>query len=304
MNTPSLHLAIGVFDGVHLGHRAVIHSARELARQTNGKVGVLTFDPHPSRLLRPQAPTLLIFNRQQKDARLIEAGAQFIHHQNFDSAHAAIPAEEFPQWLKNEFPSLRSIHIGKNFHYGQGRRGQSQTLKRDAETLGLAVYVIDAVDCENTPISSSRIRQALSEGNLTLANQMLLRPYEAEGILIQGRQLGRTLGYPTINLDWNPELKPAYGVYAVECVTPEGTAEAGVANWGLRPTVENHGVKPLLETHLLQPTGRIPVVGDSVRIRWLKRLREEIKFPETMALKSQIAIDENRAREFHGLLVR
>lgn len=302
MNKPFLHLAIGVFDGVHLGHRAVIHSAREAARRLGGQVGVLTFDPHPSRLLRPDSPTPLIFNRQQKDERLIEAGAQFIHHQNFDLPHASMPAEDFPRWLKNQFPSLLSIHIGKNFHYGRGRSGQSQTLIRDAQELGLSVHVVDAVDCENAPISSSRIRQALSEGNLTLANQMLLRPYEAEGTLSPGRQLGRTLGYPTINLSWNPELIPAYGVYAVECVTPEGTAEAGVANWGLRPTVENHNVKPLLETHLLQPVGKIPVVGDCVRVRWLKRLRDEIKFPHTEALKSQIAVDESLAKKFHGLL--
>lgn len=302
MITPPLHLAIGVFDGVHLGHRAVIHSAREAARQSGGKVGVLTFDPHPSRILRPDAPTPLIFNRQQKDERLIEAGAQYIHHQNFDATHAAMPACDFPSWLKTQFPTLKSIHIGKNFHYGKNRQGNRQTLTPDAQKLGLTVHVVEAVDSENSPISSSRIRQVLSQGNLVLANQMLLRPYESEGVLIAGRQLGRTMGYPTINLAWSPELCPAYGVYAVECVTSEGVAEAGVANWGLRPTVENHGTNPLLETHLLQPTGKIPTVGDRVRIRWLKRLREEIKFPHTEALKSQISLDEGLAKKFHGLI--
>lgn len=299
---PPLHLAIGAFDGVHLGHRAVLHSAREQARRDGGIVGVMTFDPHPSRVLRPDKAVPLIFTRAQKDERLTEAGAQLIHHQNFNAQYADIEAQDFPAWLMHQFKNLRSLHIGNNFHYGKNRQGNAETLIHDAKKFGLAVDSLPPVQLEGDSVSSSRIRGALVDGNIELANRLLLRPYEAEGVLIEGQKLGRTIGYPTLNMSWAPELLPALGVYAVECVSAEGIAEPAIANWGLRPTVEQNATAPLLESHLLKVSGRLPSVGQQIRIRWLHRIRSEKKFASLEDLKAQISKDEVIARKFLGLI--
>jgi len=298
MTTP-LHLAIGAFDGVHLGHRAVLRSARAAARADGGLVGVLTYEPHPSKVLRPDAPVPLIFTRTQKDERLTEAGAQLIHHEKFDRAHAAIEAADFPAWLQRTFPHLRSLHVGANFQYGRGRTGRGETLVAQGAARGLEVRLVAAVQLGAETVSSSRIRQALGEGDLGLANAMLHRPYEAEGVILGGRRLGRTLGFPTVNVPWEPELRPAFGVYAVEVVF-RGEALPAVANYGLRPTVESGPVAPLLEAHVLR--GAAPTTGDGVRVRWLRHLRAEQKFADLAALQAQIARDAAAARQVHGLL--
>jgi riboflavin kinase/FMN adenylyltransferase len=298
MTTP-LHLAIGAFDGVHLGHRAVLASAREAARADGGIVGVLTYDPHPSKVLRPESSVPLIFTRAQKDDRLTEAGAQLIHHEKFDRAHASIEAADFPKWLKKTFPHLKSLHVGSNFQYGHGRAGNGETLIAHGLAEGLSVKLVAAVHLGDETVSSSRIRQCLAAGELDLANAMLLRPYEAEGTIIGGRRLGRTIGFPTVNIAWEPELKPAYGVYAVEVIF-KGEAMPAVANYGQRPTVESGPVAPLLEAHILR--GTAPTTGDVVRIRWIRHLRSEQKFADLAALQAQIAKDSAQAKLALGLL--
>jgi len=297
--TTSLHLAIGAFDGVHLGHRAVLHSAREAARADGGGVGVLTYEPHPSKILRPESPVPLIFTRAQKDERLTEAGAQLIHHEKFDRAHAGIEAADFPKWLKQVFPQLKSLHVGANFQYGRGRAGNGETLIDHGAAAGLAVRLVAPVRLGDETVSSSRIRQCLAAGELDLANAMLMRPYEAEGVIIGGRRLGRTIGFPTVNLAWEPELRPAYGVYAVEVIF-HGEAMPAVANYGQRPTVESGPVAPLLEAHVLR--GGAPTTGDAVRVRWVRRLRAEQKFADLAALQAQIVQDAAQARRALGLL--
>ncbi len=293
-----LHLAIGAFDGVHLGHRAVLHSAREAARADGGLVGVLTYDPHPSKVLRPESAVPLIFTRAQKDERLTEAGAQMVHHEPFDRAHASIAAADFPRWLQQTFPHLKSLHVGANFQYGRGRAGHGETLIAQGTAEGLGVRLVAAVRLGDETVSSSRIRQCLVTGELDLANAMLHRPYEAEGVIIGGRRLGRTLGFPTVNVAWEPELKPAYGVYAVEVIF-QGEALPAVANYGQRPTVESGPVAPLLEAHVLR--GAAPTTGDAVRVRWIRRLRAEQKFADLPALQAQIAQDSAQARQALGL---
>ena len=297
MKTP-LHLAIGAFDGVHLGHRAVLHSAREAARADGGRVGVLTYDPHPSKVLRPESPVALIFTRAQKEDRLTEAGSQLIHHEKFDRAHAGIEAADFPRWLKETFPRLKSLHVGANFQYGRGRAGNGATLIAHGAAEALAVQLVAPVSLGDETVSSSRIRQHLAAGELDRANAMLLRPYEAEGTIIGGRRLGRTIGFPTVNVAWEPELKPAYGVYAVEVIF-NGEALPAVANYGQRPTVESGPVAPLLEAHVLR--GTAPTTGDAVRVRWVRHLRAEQKFADLAALQAQIAQDSAQARRELGL---
>ena len=296
--TKPLHLAIGAFDGVHLGHRAVLHSAREAARADGGLVGVLTYDPHPSKVLRPESAVPLIFTRAQKDERLTEAGAQMVHHEPFDRAHASIAAADFPRWLQQTFPHLKSLHVGANFQYGRGRAGHGETLIAQGTAEGLGVRLVAAVRLGDETVSSSRIRQCLVTGELDLANAMLHRPYEAEGVIIGGRRIGRTLGFPTVNVAWDPARKPAYGVYAVEVIF-QGEALPAVANYGQRPTVESGPVTPLLEAHVLR--GAAPTTGDAVRVRWIRRLRAEQKFADLPALQAQIARDSAQARQALGL---
>jgi len=295
------HLSIGVFDGVHAGHRAVLASARAAAKAEGGEVVALTFDPHPSRLLRPAEPTLLILGRKQREERLLEAGADRVSAQAFDEAHRSIEAEGYLGWLVAAFPGLRSVHVGDNFRFGRGRRGDPALLAELARPAGIPVRAAPAVSVAGAPASSSRIREALSAGDIGLANDMLVRPYEAEGVTTPGRQLGRRLGLPTLNLPWEPELRPAYGVYAAEVMSESGVAEAAVINWGVRPTVERGPVSPLVEAHLLRPAGRIPVPGDPIRIRWLARIREERKFPGLDDLKSQVDKDKAAAAAVLGL---
>jgi riboflavin kinase/FMN adenylyltransferase len=259
----------------------------------------MTFEPHPSKVLRPESAVPLILNRTQKDERLTEAGAEFIHHQEFTLQHAAMEAADFPAWLLHHFKGLRSVHVGANFRYGQGRTGDGESLVRDSGKLGLTVHLVEPVALDGEAVSSSRIRQCLVAGELDLANAMLLRPYEAEGTIIGGRRLGRTIGFPTVNIAWEPELKPAYGVYAVEVIF-NGEAMPAVANYGQRPTVESGPVAPLLEAHVLR--GTAPTTGDAVRVRWVRRLRAEQKFADLAALQAQIAKDSAQAKQALGLV--
>ena len=295
------HVAIGVFDGVHAGHRAVIASAVAAARRHGGPVAALTFEPHPSRLLRPAQPVPLILNRRQKEARLAEAGADTVVHQAFDAAHRDIRAGDYLAWLRARFPALRSLHVGDNFRYGQGREGDAARLAADGRAAGLEVGVVPPVRVDAEVTSSSRIRDALLAGEIAKANAMLVRPYEAEGAVENGRQLGRTLGFPTLNLRWQPELVPAHGVYAAEVVTPAGVAEPAVINWGVRPTVEAAPALPLLEAHLLRPSGPAPGPGDIIRVRWLAWIRAERRFGDVAELRAQVEADSAEAARRLGL---
>lgn len=296
-----IHLCIGVFDGVHAGPRGVLAGARAAAQEQGGEVVALTFEPHPSRILRPESPTPLILTRAQKEERLAEAGADRVAHQRFDEAHRAMAAEDYLGWLKASFPGLRSVHVGENFRFGAGRRGDPALLARQAKEHGVTVRAAAPVRVGGEPSSSSRIRAALAAGHIGLANEMLVRPYESEGVTTPGRQLGRRLGLPTLNLPWAPELPPAFGVYAAEVMSDSGIAEAAVMNWGVRPTVENGPVSPLVEAHLLRPAGRIPEAGDSIRVRWLGRIRAEMKFAGLDELRAQVERDKKAAAGMLGL---
>ena len=297
----SIHVAIGVFDGVHAGHRAVLASAIASARSDGGRVVALTFEPHPSRLLRPDQPVPLILNRAQKQARLSEAGADEVVHQAFDATHREIRAGDYVVWLRNRFPALRSVHVGENFRYGKGREGDATRLATDGRSAGLAVGIVPPVRVDAEVTSSSRIRAALLAGEMAKANAMMVRPYEAEGVIQNGRQIGRTLGFPTLNLPWQPELMPAQGVYAAEVVTPAGVAEPAVINWGVRPTVDAKPALPLLEAHLLRPSGPAPVPGDRIRVRWLSWIRPERRFGDVTELRDQVQADSAEAARRLGL---
>ncbi|MDQ8194359.1 riboflavin biosynthesis protein RibF [Coraliomargarita sp. SDUM461004] len=292
-----LHLAIGVFDGVHLGHKAVIESAVFSARRSHGFCGVLTFDPHPSRLFRPEAPTRLIMPIEMKTRMLHQVGVDCVIRKHFDHAFASIPADRFLSQLQDALPALKSIYVGENFRFGQKRAGDVSTLIESGRLLGLGVFSAERIKHNGQPISSTRIRQELEAGAIVAVNDLLGYNYTASGEIIRGAQLGRTIGFPTLNLPWQPECLPRFGVYYVKFrLTGSSEWASGVANYGVKPTVANPGQMPALEVHGLEPTDL--AAGDCIEVEWLQFIRPEQKFDSIDALKAQIALDCATARDW------
>ncbi len=294
----ALHLAIGMFDGVHLGHQAVIDAAIHSARSggDEGLSGVLTFWPHPSRIVSPKKPARQIMMPEIKSQFLHELGVQIVIQQRFDSALAETEAEDFLPGLKKALPGLKSVYVGENYHFGRGRRGGLPLLVQQAGELGLGVYSAPRIKRNGRDISSTRIRANLIEGKIEKANDLLGYAYFSRGTVESGMGRGAKLGFPTLNLSWNPELPPAFGVYAV-MVLAEGSGKycPGVANYGVRPTFSDQSV-PILEIHLFDETSLGP--GDNMKVLWKSFLRPEKRFSDSEALKSQVSSDKAQAVKF------
>ncbi len=289
-----LHLAIGIFDGVHLGHRAVIEAAVQSARRSGGVAAVLTFSPHPSFLFRPDNPTPLIMELETKVGLLRALGVEAVLVEPFTPDYAKIEAEEFLPHLLRHLPPLAAVYVGENWRFGRGRRGDVAMLIAEGRKLGVSVFSAPRVSFDGEPISSTRIRGLLVAGEIERANALLGRTYLAHGMVVPGKRLGRTIAFPTLNLAWSPSLRPRFGVYRVR-VTGTGAEGAfpGVANYGLRPTVEAAS-EPRLETHIL---GTCPFTeGSKISVEWLKFFRPEMKFAGLDALRAQIGLDVAAAR--------
>lgn len=296
-----LHLAIGMFDGVHLGHQAVLKAAIQSARRSGGMSAVLTFDPHPSRLFRPADPVRLIMDRPRRVAALAALGVAAVIVQPFDAAFAAITADDFLPRLRVALPNLHTVYVGENWRFGKGRVGDVAMLVAEAKKLGLHVVSAPRINGDGEPISSTRIRALLVEGRIDAANVLLGSAYTSDGVVTGGKQLGRTIGFPTLNLPWAPDLQPRLGVYMVSVQRADGSDQPlpAVANFGLRPTVEQ-AVKPQLEIHVLAPACPYDS-GDELRVEWLAFVRPERKFQNVSELQSQIASDRNAAIAWFGL---
>ena len=288
-----LHLAIGMFDGVHLGHRATIEPAVRAAQERKGVSAVLTFWPHPSALFRPGEPTRLIQDRATKAKVLGQAGIDAVITEAFTTELAGLPAGEFLPWLKQKLPTLKAVYVGANFRFGNHRRGDARLLEESGRALQIAVQVAQPKMVGGEQASSTRIRAHLLAGEIEQANALLGYPYFAEGPVTSGKRLGRTIGFPTLNLNWAPQLQPKFGVYAVNIRgAKSGAALPGVANYGVRPTVENTSA-PKLEVHVLGPC---PFdAGDHITVEWLYFIRPEAKFANVEELRIQIAHDRTRA---------
>lgn len=289
-----MHLAIGMFDGVHLGHQTVIEAAVHSAERTGGRSAVLTFWPHPSALLHPERRTRMLMEPAMKHSVLARLGIDAVIEQPFGVDFAGITAAEFLPRLKRHLPSLAGICVGENWRFGSDRNGDVPFLVEAAEREGVSIISVPRTCYNGTPISSTRIRECLASGHLDQVNAMLGYTYFAEGETQPGRRLGRTIGFPTLNLAWQPELEPMLGVYAVRVSSRDGHERLpGVANYGLRPTVDASG-HPLLEVHLLAPC---PFeCGAWIHVEWVKFLRAEARFASLEALKEQIGRDCAAAR--------
>ncbi len=292
----SLHLAIGMFDGVHLGHHSVIEAAVHSARRSGGIAAVLTFWPHPSRFFNPANPVRLIMTPALKNRQLFKLGVDAVIMQPFDAAFAGIEAEALLPHILRALPGLATIYVGENWRFGRGRRGDITLLVTEAKKLGLSVVSAERINQNGEPISSTRIRTYLEEGRMEEVNALLGYSYFAEGVVTPGKQLGRVLGFPTLNVAWEPDLRPRFGVYAVRVSGAKATVSLpAVANYGLRPTMENVTV-PKLEVHVLAPC---PFdTGDELTVEWLAFLRPEMKFSSLEALREQIGKDRENASEF------
>ena len=286
-----LHLAIGMFDGVHRGHRAVIEPAVKTARAQGGLSAVLTFFPHPSALFHPDNPTRLIQDVPTKWRVLSSLGVDAVITQAFTREFAAVAAGDFLAWLKQRLPSLAAVYVGENFRFGHGRRGDAALLAACAPKVGVSVASAPRVNLNGEPISSTRIRAQLAAGDIEAANALLGYAYFAEGSVVAGKRLGRTIGFPTLNLAWHPQCQPRLGVYATRVSSGKSPhAHPAVSNYGLRPTVEN-AAEPRLETHVL---GECPFgEGDTIKVEWLRFIRPEKKFADVGALRAQIAQDRD-----------
>jgi riboflavin kinase / FMN adenylyltransferase len=288
------HVAVGMFDGVHRGHRAVIVGAVRAARAGAGLAGVLTFWPHPSRLFRPDDPVRMIFDAATRRELIAALGVDFIVEQPFTRELAAIEAENFVPHVRHALPRLQSIHVGENWRFGRGRRGDVSLLVGLARAAGVEVVSLARLNHHGGPVSSTRIRERIEQGDMRETGELLGFPYFCTGTVVTGRRLGRTIGFPTLNLDWRPDLAPALGVYAVQLRAPDGgDFRPGVANFGVRPTVDGLGA-PVLEVHVLGDCPWGP--GDRVRVEWRDFIRPEKKFASVEELRAQIARDRDTAQ--------
>jgi riboflavin kinase/FMN adenylyltransferase len=287
-----LHLALGVFDGVHAGHQAVIEKVVEAAANEGGLAGLLTFDPHPIQVIAPaKAPSSLLETLDHK-ARVVSAlGVRLFIPLHFDAAMAEMEADEFVSRLAAA--PLRTIAVGEDWRFGHRRAGDVSLLQREAVQRGFRLEAVPPVMFDGDRISSTRIRQAIHDGNLDEAARMLGRRYTVAGPVVAGDQLGRTLGFPTANIATGNLQLPPRGVWAVRARNADGRRWNGVANLGTRPTVG--GGKQLLEVHLFDFSGDL--YGENLEVSFEKHLRPEMKFPSVNELREQISKDVTAAKE-------
>jgi riboflavin kinase/FMN adenylyltransferase len=290
-------VAIGVFDGVHLGHQQVIRQTISDAREYEATPVIITFDRHPSAVVAPARTPPLIYRLPRKLEVIASLGVDTTWLIHFDEAFSEIPAEVFVRNLVRDFGRVCSISVGANFTFGYKRSGDVSLLKRMGEEQGFRVHGLAAVALDGVRVSSTRIREAILAGALDSANQMLGRPYDLSGEVVRGDQVGRKLGFPTANIAVDGLVVPPKGVYAVH-VTVGQKKNRGVLNIGVRPTL-SHGVSQLrVEAHLLDFSEDI--YGQVIQVTFAKRLREEQKFSSLDALREQIATDVASARCIFG----
>ena len=287
-------VALGNFDGFHLGHQAVVGRAIALAKAHGRPAIVATFDPHPVRYFRPDTPPFRLTTLDQRERLFAAAGADAMMVFTFDQRLASVSAEDFiKDWLIGR-AGARGVVTGEDFTFGQGKGGNVDLLKARGAELGLICEAVGPVSDEYGTISSSRIRDAIQAGDCATATELLTRPFAIEGIVQHGDKNGRKLGYPTANIDIGPYLRPRYGVYAVRGRLQDGRILDGAANLGIRPQFDPP--KELLEPHFFDFSGDL--YGQKIEIAFHSFLRPEAKFENLDALMAQMEADCEAARVF------
>ncbi|HZI17961.1 MAG TPA: bifunctional riboflavin kinase/FAD synthetase [Pyrinomonadaceae bacterium] len=287
-------LTLGVFDGLHLGHQLIVRTAVERARRIEAAPTVITFDPHPRAVLHPESAPPLLQTLDQKVEALGVLGVEQVIVVRFDREFASVGAGEFLRDVVRERLQAREVYLGSGFAFGRGREGDIDLLRKASGELGFFADEVPEVRLRGQRISSSRVRRLLAEGRVNLARRMLGRPYGVEGRVVRGAERGRTLGFPTANLQPQNRVIPRRGVY-VTATLIEGSWRRSVTNVGSRPTFESEA-EPSVETYVMDWRGDL--YGDVVRVRFLRRLRDERRFASIEELKAQIERDAARARNY------
>lgn len=284
-------IAIGNFDGLHRGHRAVIASALAMAENGKRPVLAMTFEPHPRAFFQPQVPMFRLSSPHDKLRLMAASGLNGAVVMNFNAARAATSADDFihRDLIARLAPS--GIVIGFDFHFGKGRAGTPAMLQDRCTAAGIAVHIEPHYDWQGHPVSSSEVRKALSEGELAHANDLLGYPYFVSGSVIHGEKRGRTMGYPTANIALDPANALKHGIYAVR-VAQDGVLREGVASFGRRPTFDNGA--PLLEIFLFDFAGDL--YGQNLDVAFIAYLRDEMRFDSLDALIAQMDRDSADAR--------
>jgi len=286
-------LAIGFFDGVHLGHQQIIRQTIADARQQNAISLVLTFDRHPATVVAPSRAPGLIYPLAQKIRTIASMEAESLLLLHFDKALSERPGEEFIRSLVKELGQVHSLCVGANFTFGHKRAGNVALLKKLGEELRFKVHGMSSVALDGRTISSTRVREAIRTGDLDAAGQLLGRAYSIASQVMKGDRLGHTLGFPTANLDVNGLVLPPNGVYAAQAMVA-GRTHRAVLNIGVRPTVQNPTPTTRLEVHLLDFNRDL--YGQEIEVIFSDKLRDEQKFASLDELKTQIARDIETAR--------
>ncbi|MGH9127689.1 MAG: bifunctional riboflavin kinase/FAD synthetase [Acidimicrobiales bacterium] len=291
-------VTIGAFDGVHLGHVAVIAKVRELAADKGVASAVVTFDRHPASVVRPGSAPLLLTDLEQRLALLEAAGVDLTLVVTFDKARSEESAEDFVSEVLVSQLSARAVVVGADFHFGHGRKGNVELLSAMGADLGFEVVGLDLLATGAASVSSTRIRQLLASGDVAGAASLLGRSYGVKGIVVHGDDRGSGLGFPTANLDIGEEVAiPADGIYAGWYTRPDGTAHASAISVGRRPTFYDDA-PPIVEAHLVDFEGDL--YGEAATVSFVARLRDERRFEQTAELVAQMGADVREARVVLG----
>lgn len=284
-------VALGNFDGVHLGHRKIFAIAVAQAQAHHGTPTVLTFEPHPLAVLAPHKVPPLLTGFSEKMRRLEQCGITLTVCEEFTKEYAALSARDFAHHVLAQALGAREVVVGFDYAFGKDREGDTRRLRQLGVEFGFAVHVAEAVAVGGGPVSSSRIRETIQKGDMAAAGALLGRPYALTGAVVPGAGRGAGIGFPTANIDIGPLQIPAPGVYAAQ-TTLDGTEHPAAVNIGVRPTFGDGRLA--VEAHILDFTGDLR--KREIEIRFIRKIRDEIRFPSPDALVRQIAMDVQSVR--------
>ncbi|MGK2953704.1 MAG: bifunctional riboflavin kinase/FAD synthetase [Thiobacillus sp.] len=289
-------VTIGNFDGLHLGHKAMLTRLQEVARARDLPSCVLSFEPHPREFFAPEQAPARLSSLREKAECLQRMGIDRLHVFRFDRAFSALTAEAFIEQVLGRTLQAHYVLVGDDFRYGAKRTGDFALLKQAGEKLGFDAEFLPTVEVAGERASSTAVRQALAAGELEHAALLLGRPYSISGRVVHGDKLGRDIGFPTANIQLKHNRPPLMGIFAVEVYGLDGEPLPGAASLGKRPTVKNPDAVPVLEVHLFDFNAEI--YGRRVRVDFLRKLRDEEKYPDLDTLVAQIRRDVDNAKHF------
>lgn len=286
-------LTVGTFDGVHIGHQKIIERISSIAERLDGETALLTFYPHPRKVLFEDSDLKLIHTQEEKEQRLEKAGIDHLIVHPFTKEFSRLTALQYVRELLVEQIGVRALVVGYDHHFGRNREGSFEELREYGEMYDFEVVEIPAQDIDDVSVSSTKIRNALAEGDVVRANQFLGSPFLITGTVVVGQKLGRELGFPTANIRIEEDYKllPANGVYAVY-IYVAGEKHAGMLNIGVRPTVD--GKSRTIEAHIFD--FQKDIYGHRIQLELMGRIRDEMRFDDLDALKSRLNADRIAAQ--------